>query len=317
MSQSALNSGLAAQRALDVHAYPRPKRSTRSIRKELEVKLAAVQQDYAELHTAIFEAAQVHRRLCAPRLVRHGDFEIASEIFAVRHLPGDFFTVAETNDGVILALGDISGKGLAAGMWTTHLVSLVSAHAGQTSAPAAIAAGVNRDICRMESVVPLASMFLARLDPITGLVEYSSAGHPPAFLLRANGELESLSEGGLLLGVMPDAAYVSGCFELRAGDVLMFYSDGIIESRNGEEEEFGYARLEAQLRRAQAGPANAVRMRAGSRAEPDARTQSAAGGSAASADQILFSVLGAVQDFAATRSLIDDMSLVIVRRRGF
>src|SRR6266849_10926391 len=100
----------------------------------------------------------------APRLVRHGDFEIASEIFAVRHLPGDFFTVEETNDGVILALGDICGKGLAAGMWTTHLVGLVGAHTGVTSEPEAIVAGVNRDICRNESVVPLASMFLARLD---------------------------------------------------------------------------------------------------------------------------------------------------------
>src|SRR5712692_5535952 len=171
MSQSGFNAGLGTRRALDTHVYtPRPKRSGKARRQELEVKFVALQQDYAELHTAIFEAAQVHRRLCAPRLVRHGDFEIASEIFAVRHLPGDFFTVEETNDGVILALGDICGKGLAAGMWTTHLVGLVGAHAGVISAPESIVAGVNRDICRMESVVPLASMFLAKLDPITGCV---------------------------------------------------------------------------------------------------------------------------------------------------
>ena len=296
MSQSGLNTGLATRRALDVRAYPpRPRRSDKARRQELEVKLAALQQDYAELHTAIFEAAQVHRRLCAPRLVHHGDFEIASEIFAVRHLPGDFFTVEETNDGVILALGDICGKGLAAGMWTTHLVRLVGSHVAVTSEPESIVAGVNRDICRNESVVPLASMFLARLDPVTGIVNYCSAGHPPAFLLRASGELEKLSEGGLLLGVVPDASYVSRSFELRDGDALMFYSDGIIESRNSEEEEFGYARLEQQLRRAQTGSADTT----------------------SSADRMLFSVLGAVQDFAATRSLIDDMSLVIVRRNSF
>ncbi len=284
-----LNPGLGTQRALDTHVYaPRPKRSSKPRRQELEVKLAALQQDYAELHTAIFEAAQVHRRLCAPRLVRHGGFEIASEIFAVRHLPGDFFTVEEPNDGVILALGDICGKGLAAGMWTTHLVGLVGAHTAVTSAPEAIVAGVNQDICGMTSAVPLASMFLAKLDPITGMVNYCSDGHPPALLLRANGELESLSEGGLLLGVLPEASYVSGSFELGAGDVLMIYSDGVTESLNNAGEEFGYARLEKQLRRAQTG----------------------------SADTMLFSVLGAVQDFAATRSLIDDMSLAIVRRDG-
>src|SRR5947199_264776 len=153
MNQS--GTSLATRRALEPGVPLPHRRSVRKTRRqELEIKLATLQKDYAELHTAIFEAAQVHRRLCAPRLVRYGHFEIASEIFAVRHLPGDFFTIEETNNGVLLALGDICGKGLAAGMWTTHLVGLVSAHAAVTSAPEAIAAGVNRDICRLESVVP-------------------------------------------------------------------------------------------------------------------------------------------------------------------
>jgi len=287
MSQPGFNAGLGTRRAVDVRVYPpRPKRSGKVRREELEVKLAALQKDYAELHTEIFEAAQVHRRLCAPRLVQHGNFEIASEIFAVRHLPGDFFTVEETNSGVVFALGDICGKGLAAGMWTTHLVGLVGARVAVNSKPEAIVAGVNRDICLMESVVPLASLFLAKLDPATGIINYCSAGHPPALLLRANGELEFLSEGGLLLGVVPAATYVAGCVELGVGDVLMIYSDGITESLNYAREEFGYARLEAQLRRARAG----------------------------AADAMLFSVLGAVQDFAAACPLVDDMSLAIVRR---
>jgi serine phosphatase RsbU (regulator of sigma subunit) len=290
MSQSSFNAGLGTRRAVDVRVYPpRPKRSGKTRRQELEAKLAALQRDYAELHTEIFEAAQVHRRLCAPRLVRYGNFEIASEIFAVRHLPGDFFTVEDTNKGVVVALGDISGKGLAAGMWTTHLVGLVGARVAVSSEPEQIVAGVNRDLCLTESAVPLASLFLARLDPITGLVKYCSAGHPPALLLRANGELEFLSQGGLLLGVVPAASYVVGSFELRAGDVLLIYSDGITESLNSTGEEFGYARLEAQLRNAQAGAGDAV----------------------------LFSVLGAVQDFAAACPLVDDMSLAIVRRDSF
>src|SRR5438477_8774936 len=147
MSQSLFPGGLGTKRALDTHPYAPPtKRSSKQRRQELEVKLAALQQDYAELHTAIFEAAQVHRRLCAPRLVRQGNFEIASEIFAVRHLPGDFFTVEETNNRVLLTLGDICGKGLAAGMWTTHLVGLVGTHAAVTCEPESIVAGVNRDV---------------------------------------------------------------------------------------------------------------------------------------------------------------------------
>src|SRR5215475_8828769 len=89
----------------------------RSPLSEPELKLERLQRDFAELNTAIFEAAQVHRRLCAPSLVRHGAFDVASEIFPVRHLPGDFFSVEETNKGLVLALGDIGGKGFAAGMW--------------------------------------------------------------------------------------------------------------------------------------------------------------------------------------------------------
>jgi serine phosphatase RsbU (regulator of sigma subunit) len=287
MSQSAFNSGRGSLQPLNVRAYRLPpQRSTKPSRQELEQRLAVLQKEYAELHTEIFEATQVHRRLCAPRLVRQGNFEIASEIFAVRHLPGDFFTVAETNSGVVLALGDICGKGLAAGMWTTHLVGLTGARMAVTSEPAAVAAGVNRDICLMKSIVPLASLFLARLDPATGMVKYCSAGHPPAFLLRASGELELLSEGGPLLGVVPAAAYVNGSFKLSQGDVLMIYSDGINESMNAAGEEFGYERLEAQLRRSRTDPAGAV----------------------------LFSALGAVQDFAAACPLVDDMTLVIVRQ---
>ncbi len=262
MRYSEFNGGLAVRRAIDVQVSPLPrgKARNRSRQMELELKVAALQKDYADLHTALVEAAQVHRRLCAPRLVRYGDFEIASETFAVRHVPGDFVTAEKVDGSVILALGDICGKGLAAGMWI--------------------------NLCRTSSVTPLASLFLARLDPITGRLDYCNAGHPPALLLRADGQLESLSEGGPLLGVIPAASFVRGSVDLRAGDLLLICSDGILESVNNVDQEFGNKRLEEQLRSGQIG----------------------------SADAVLFSVLGAVQDFAAAQPLIDDMSLLVVRR---
>jgi sigma-B regulation protein RsbU (phosphoserine phosphatase) len=248
------------------------------------LKLATLQRDYADLHAALSEAAQVHRRLCAPRLVRYGSFEIASEIFAVRYLPGDFFAVEEAGDGVVLALGDVCGKGLSAGMWTPCLVGLVRAHAGVSSEPETIVTGVNREFCRMHA--PLTSLFMARLDPFAGTLDYCSAGHPPTLLLRADGRLESLAEGGMLLGMAADAFFRRGRVQLELGDVLVAYSDGLTESRNDADEEFGDERLEAQLRLARAGTADAV----------------------------LFSVLAAAQDFAAPRPLTDDTSLVVVRR---
>ena len=277
----------ATRRALDTRPQIAPRVLPRKPRRQdLEIKLAELQKDYAALHTAIFEAAQVHRRLCAPRLLSYHEFEIASEIFAVRHLPGDFFTVEENDGEIIFALGDICGKGLSAGMWTTHVAGLVRAHTSRTTDTEEIMTQVNVDLARMLSLRPFASLFLANLNPATGALHYSSAGHPPALVLRADGELERLCEGGLLLGVLSDAEYSRGAVQLNYGDMLVVYSDGIIESLNHAGQEFGYDRLEAQLRK--------------SRAD--------------SADSVLFSVLGAVQDFAGTRPLIDDMSLAVVRR---
>jgi len=289
MSHSGFSGALAAGLAVDVQL---PSATSRRLGKrardeELELKLAALRKDYADLHAGLFEAAQVYRRLCAPRLVRHGDFEIASEVFAARHLPGDFFTLAETGDDVTLALGDISGKGLAAGMWITLLLGLVGTHSAARAEPQVIVTGVNRDLCRMSLGAPLTSLFLASLDSVTGMLHYCSAGHPPALLLRADGKLESLSEGGPLLGAVPEARFVSGRVELRVGDVLLAYSDGVLEARNYADQEFGFEHLEAQLRRARSG----------------------------SADAVLFSMLGAVQDFAGACPQADDMSLVVVRRR--
>ncbi|HJU94139.1 MAG TPA: PP2C family protein-serine/threonine phosphatase [Pyrinomonadaceae bacterium] len=253
-----------------------------------DTRLETLQRDYAELNAAIFEAAQVHRRLCAPSLVRHGAFDVASEIFAVRHLPGDFFSVEETRDGLVLALGDIGGKGLAAGMWVTHLIGLIRTHTAVSSDPEAIVAGVNRDTARLSAIEPLSTLFVARLNSVAGQLDYCSAGHPAALLLRADGQLELLTDGGPVLGVIPLFSFERGTVKLDAGDLLLACSDGILESFNEADQEFGSTRLEAEFRRARGG----------------------------SAESVLFSVLGAVQDFAAPRPLTDDMTLVVVKNNG-
>lgn len=251
-------------------------------------KLEILQQAYAELNTAVFDAAQVHRRLCAPRIMHHGAFDVANEIFAVRHLPGDFFSVEETREGLVLALGDIGGKGLAAGMWVTHLIGLLRTHTAANSDPEAIVTRVNHDIARLAGVEPLSSLFVARLNSITGQLDYCSAGHPPSLLLHANGVLELLSDGGPVLGAVPGASFARGTAHLDSGDLLLVCSDGILESFNEAEQEFGAMRLQTELRRAQGG----------------------------SAESVLFSVLGAVQDFAAPRPLTDDMTLVVVKNNS-
>ena len=278
MTPAVINAGPGTQREVE----------ERVSLSERELKLERLQRDYAELNTAIFEAAQVHRRLCAPTLVRNLAFDVASEIFAVRHLPGDFFSVEEMRDGLLLALGDIGGKGLAAGMWVTHLIGLIRSHTAVNSDPEAVVTAVNRDIARLSPVEPLSSLFVARLDTLSGRLDYCSAGHPPALLLRRDGILELLSDGGPVLGAVPNAFFERGSVQLEVGDLLLTCSDGILESFNEAEQEFGAMRLQTELRRAQGG----------------------------SAESVLFSVLGAVQDFASPRPLTDDMTLVVVKHNG-
>src|SRR5215475_5368513 len=86
MSHSGFESRLTTRLAVGVQGSPpRPPSVSPARQLELDLKLTVLQKDYADLQAALFEAMQVYRRLCAPRLVRFGDFEIASEIFPVRY----------------------------------------------------------------------------------------------------------------------------------------------------------------------------------------------------------------------------------------
>src|SRR5260370_25194346 len=98
-----------------------PTAGIQSVRQELD----AVRSEQAKLQQAIYEAAQTQRKLCAPRELVWGEFEIAGEIFPVRHLSGDFFKVMELDSALGLTVGDIAGKGLSAGIWQAHLMGLI------------------------------------------------------------------------------------------------------------------------------------------------------------------------------------------------
>lgn len=254
-----------------------------SVREELD----AVRREHAKLQQAIYEAAQVQRRLCAPRELVWGEFEIAGEIFPVRHLSGDFFKVMQLDSSLGLAVGDIAGKGLSAGIWQAHLMGLIQRCARRHSDPAEAVAEVNRELCQDEGERPLTALFFARLDPQWNDLVYCNAGLPAPLLLRHNKTVERLEKGGPMLGALQEAAFNSGRARLNPGDMLIAYSDGVTECRNSQDEEFEMGRLSAA--------AGAV--------------------SGASANQALFSTLAAVLDFADACSPGDDMTLLVVRRR--
>src|SRR6266851_1018877 len=142
-----------------------------SVKQELD----AVRREQAKLQQAIYEAAQIQRRLCAPRELVWGEFEIAGEIFPVRHLSGDFFKVMELDSALGLTVGDIAGKGLSAGIWQAHLMGLIRRCARRHADPAAAVAEVNAELCQDQDEPPIAALFFARLDPQENELVYCNA----------------------------------------------------------------------------------------------------------------------------------------------
>lgn len=253
-----------------------------------EEQLAALRLEFADLYRELYETAQMQRKLSGPRLLRRGDFEIAAEIFPVRHLSGDFFNVSDLGTTTLLAVGDIAGKGLLASMWFTHLLGLTRMYGEVVDDPAVALAVMNRQMCVATPAAPLTSMFMARLDWTTGELLYCNAGHPAPILLQHNGDARFLREGGPVLGALPDAKYQSSRVWLRSGDSLVGYSDGLLECRNDDGEEFGIERVLHELMKA----------------EP------------ASSTATLFSIIGAAQDFAGTQAREDDCTLMVVQCNG-
>jgi serine phosphatase RsbU (regulator of sigma subunit) len=254
-----------------------------SVKEELD----AVRREHAKLQQAIYEAAQIQRRLCAPREFVWGEFEIAGEIFPVRHLSGDFFKVMELDSVLGLAVGDIAGKGLSAGIWQAHLMDLVQRCARTYLHPADAVAEVNHELFRDRNEPPITALFFARLDSRRNELVYCNAGLPAPLILRRNKSVERLEKGGPILGALQESTYNSGSVALNPGDMLLTYSDGLTECQNSQQEEFAMGRLSAAAL--------------------------AVGG--ATANQVLFSTLGAVLDFADACSPGDDLTLLVVRRR--
>src|SRR5271156_6622371 len=179
--------------------------SIQSVKQELD----AVRREQGKLQQAIYEAAQVQRRLCAPRELLWGEFEVAGEIFPVRHLSGDFFKVMELGSVLGLTVGDIAGKGLTAGIWQAHVMGLVQRSARKHSDPAAAVAEVNQELCQDNDEPPLTALFFARLDRERSELSYCNAGLPAPLLLRHNKSVERLEQGGPMLGALQAAAYDS------------------------------------------------------------------------------------------------------------
>jgi len=202
---------------------------------------------------------------------------------------GDYFDYIPLPGGrYAVMVGDVAGKGLPAALLMCSFQAGLHALADLDLPADQTLLRLNRFLCHHVPTNRYVTFFYGVLDPARHLVTYTNAGHNPPLLLRANGQPERLGSNGPPLGLFEGLPYGSGSVEMRPGDVLVCYSDGVTESQSPEQKEFGEERLIETVRRLQKG----------------------------SSSDIYHGVVSAVDDHRAGSPHLDDLTLVVLRRNA-
>jgi len=240
-----------------------------------------------ETKKEVEEARDIQRRLLPSEMPKLSNCDVRTFWQPAREVGGDYFDAIRLTDSIAaLCIADIAGKGLPAALLMSHLQASVRALAQTTLSPAEMCSRLNRVALENTRSGRFTTLFYAVLDSMRGSLRYSNAGHVPPILLRRDGTIARPTEGGIVLGLFPDAQYKETEISFAAGDRLVLMTDGITESANSCGEEFGENRL--------------IRLLVDARELGDSELQQ--------------KLLAAVTSFAG-RSLQDDATLVIVSMR--
>ena len=201
---------------------------------------------------------------------------------------GDFYDIVPRPDGrVIVALGDVAGKGSPAALLMALVIAMMRTLVDEGLHGAELVSRLNVQIAKHAPASRFITLFVATFTPSTGELVYVNAGQNPPLLRRAPGAYERLRAGGIALGLSPDASFTTGCAVLAPEDVLLMYSDGITEAEDGGDQPFDETGLQSVVDR----------------------------GGWASAKELGWAVFEAVERHVDGRRLHDDLTVLIVRRR--
>ena len=196
------------------------------------------------------DALLIQRALLPAALPHNAIFQVAGNWQPASGFGGDCYDATLFTPTTLgLSIADVAGKGLPAALLMSSLQAAVRAFAVESTPPPAICASVNRLLCGQMIAGRFATMCVLRLDHARESLTYANAGHNPPLLVRADGTIERLTQGGTVLGVFPDATFAGGEVALETGDRLLLFTDGITEARDGGDDEFGEDRLMAALSR--------------------------------------------------------------------
>lgn len=259
--------------------------------------VASIRVENASLMDARLERERMERELelateiqqrfqpSAPPIVDGYQFQGIS--FPCYEIGGDYYDFVPRHDGkMLIALGDVSGKGTAAALLMSSLHAAIHAQVSAKTELGPAISSVNHYLAENTPANRFVTLFATELNPETGHLRYINAGHNPPLIGRADGTVLQLSSGGFPLGIIAGAEFEIGEITLESGDVLVIYSDGVSEANNLAGEEFGMDRL-----------INVVKSNL-----------------KASASGLRDKVESALSSFTQTAPANDDITLVIVKR---
>jgi phosphoserine phosphatase RsbU/P len=196
----------------------------------------AQRQHDEELH----EARQIQNSLLPKKLPKVAGYDVAAMTQPLRFVGGDYYGVVRISERhTALCVADVAGKGLPAALLMASLQAALKPLIFQKLAPRDLCHRLNRILCDVTPVGKFISFFYAVLDNVDNRLTYCNAGHNPPLLIRADGTSTELKAAGAVLGQFPLWFYEQSELQMRNGDELLLFTDGLVEACNADEESFG------------------------------------------------------------------------------
>jgi sigma-B regulation protein RsbU (phosphoserine phosphatase) len=194
------------------------------------------------------QAQEIQRGLLPKDVPQLPEFAIAGAWEPARVVGGDYYDVIRlSKDRLAICIADVAGKGVSAALLMANVQAAVRAFASETFLPSRVVAQINSVLYTNTAPEKFVTLFYGVLDARTRTLQYANAGHPRPLIIHSSGKTTRLENGGALLGVFPDWAYDDSVVELEPGDLLLLFTDGIIEATAPGGEEFGEDRLIAAI----------------------------------------------------------------------
>ncbi len=265
-------------------------------------RLVVVEKERERLHSELEIASEVQNQLFPKMAPDLRTLRLWAVCKPASMVSGDYYDYQHISGAMLaLAIGDVAGKGISAALLMatvqaalrTQIRSCIEAAAavGQASAGTLVSTSrlvsqLNQQLHAHTSPEKFATFFFGLYDDATGMLTYTNAGHLPPILLR-DGTAQRLAVNGMVVGAFPFAKYDESRIQMKSGDLLVFYTDGITEPENEYGEMFGEERLiEVLLKNIDCDD-----------------------------DELADLVMKAVHQWTGSASLQDDMTLMLASRR--